>query len=98
METLQNADELVLECHVGLDRPVEEIAEDHDRELPLVGDGDAALQLAENRLRPDHILAPARAPRTHMRIPDHEDAVARDRGKTISGQDHAVSRSEGTVD
>ena len=33
METLQNADELVLECHVGLDRPVEEIAEDHEREL-----------------------------------------------------------------
>ncbi len=94
-EALQNADELVLERHIGLDRPVEQVSQDHDGKPTLVGDGDTALQLADHRLRPDDILASARTPRAHMRIPDHEDAVAGDWGKTISGQDHAVSRSDG---
>jgi len=30
-----------------------------------------------------------------MRIPNHKDAIACDGEKTISGQDHAVSRSDG---
>jgi len=43
-------------------------------------------------------FSPPMAQVAYLRIPDHEDAAACDRRKTISGQDHAVSRSEGTVE